>query len=84
MRSFNVSLVSSGATSWLFIEFLFLHFHIAHIVIVIRMHSLSESLLWSSSKVKAAAPLIKPNDTSGQFLIDVLYHVFLAVAHARS
>ena len=43
MSSFSVLLASPGATSWLFIEFLFLDFHIAHIVIDIRIRSLSES-----------------------------------------
>ncbi len=39
-----------SALGRLFIAFLFLDFHIAHIVIEIRMCSLSESLLRSSSK----------------------------------
>ena len=45
VRSFSVSFVSIAATSWSLTEFLFLDFHIAHIVIVIRMRILSEALL---------------------------------------
>ena len=45
MRSFSICFVSFGETSWLFIAFLFLDFHMAHVIIEIRMRSLSESLL---------------------------------------
>ena len=49
-RSFNTCLVSFE-----FIEFLIFDFHIAHIVIEIRMRSLSECLLWSFSKAPQAS-----------------------------
>ena len=68
MSSFSVLVASPGATSWLFIVFLFLDYHIAHIVIDIRIRSLSESFVWSSSNVIAAVPLISPIDMSGQGL----------------
>jgi hypothetical protein len=49
----STAFVSSVAVSWLFIVFLFLDFHMAHIVIEIRMRSLSESLLRLFSKESA-------------------------------
>jgi len=45
IRSFSISLVSFGETFWLLIAFLFLDFHMAHVVIKIRMRNLSESRL---------------------------------------
>ena len=74
--SFNTSHIALGVTSWLFIVFLFLEFHIAHVVIEIRMRNLLESLLWSSSNEKVAAPLIWPSDTPGQFLVVAFCHEF--------
>jgi len=59
-RSFNTCLVSFE-----FIEFLIFDFHI---VIEIRMRSLSECLLWSVSKEQSRC-------TSGQFLGVVLRHI---------
>jgi len=53
VSSFSVSLVSFGVTSWLRIAFLFLDFHIAHIVMAIRVRNLSESLLKSFSNASA-------------------------------
>ena len=82
MSSFSVLLVSPGATSWLFIVFLFLDFHIAHIVIDIRIRSLSESFVWSLSNVITAAPLIRPIDMSGQGLSVDFSQMILAVSHA--
>ena len=49
MKSFKVSFVSITVTSWSFIEFLFLTFHIAHIIMVIKMRILSESFKLCSS-----------------------------------
>ena len=49
MRSFKVLFVSIVVTSWPFIESLFLNFHIAHIVRVIKMRILSESFTLCSS-----------------------------------
>ena len=45
IKSFSTSFVSFGETFWLFIAFLFLDFHMAHVVMRTRMRSLSESLL---------------------------------------
>ena len=82
MSSLSVLLASPGATSWLFIVFLFLDFHIAHIVIDITIRSLSESFVWLFLNVIAAAPLISPINMSGQGLSVDFSQMFLAVSHA--
>ena len=56
----------------------------AHIVIDIRIRSLSESLLWSFSKDMAAEPLISPSDMFGPGLLVDLSHILFAVAQAAS
>ena len=43
----------------------------------IRIRDLSEVLLWSLSNKREAAPLIRPIEISGQFLVVVLCHVLL-------
>jgi hypothetical protein len=75
--------VSSAAMSWLFIVFLFLDFHMAHIIIEIIMCSLLESLLRLFSKESATVPLIKPVVMFGHSLDIVLPQIFLAVFHAN-
>ena len=54
----------------------------AHIVIEITICSLSESLLTSSSNVRAAAPLISTSVMAGQFLLVDLRHIFSDSLHA--
>jgi len=83
ISSFKVSLVSLGTASRSSIVFLFLNFHIAHIVIEIRIRSLSESLLELSSNVKAVAPLIRPIVTSGHALMVVFCQMSFTVSQAR-
>jgi len=82
ISSFKVSLVSLGAASRSRIVFLFLDFHIAHIVIEIRIRSLSESLLESSLNVKAVAPLIRPIVTSRHALVVVFCQMSFVVSQA--
>ena len=84
MLFLRVSAVSFGDISWSLIELLFLDFHMAHTVSVIRMCSLSESLFGSFSNPKAGIPLISPRDVFGQFLVVVFHHIFLAVSHVIS
>src|SRR5258708_16044632 len=56
----------------------------AHIVIEIRIRSLSESLLWSFSKDIAATPVIRPREMLGQALVVVFLHMVIAVSHAAA
>jgi len=57
--SFSVPLVSLGVTTWSCSVFLFLDFHMDHIVIETKIRSLSESLVRSSLKDRAAMPLVQ-------------------------
>lgn len=66
------------------IELLIFDFHIAHMVIEIRTHNLSESLLKSPLKVRAADPLIGPRVMGSQSLLVDLYHIFSVVSHASA
>jgi len=68
ISSLSVPVVSLGVTSRLFIEFSFLDFHIDHTVIDIRIRSLSESLVKSSLKDNAEAPLTRPVVIAGHCL----------------
>ena len=81
MSSFSVLVPSPGATSWLFIVILFLDFHIAHAVIEIRKHSLSESFMWSFLNVTVGA-LINPINMSGHSLSVDPYLHFVVIRYS--
>jgi len=82
ISSLCVPIVSLGVTSRLFIEFPFLVFHIDHTVIDIRIRSLSESLVKSSLKDNAVAPLTRPVAIAGHCLSVVFLQMCFAVSHA--
>ena len=70
ISSISVSLVSLGVMSWSRRVLLFLDFHMDHIVIEIRVHSLSAPLLQSFLNDSAGDPLPSQvleggEDTSG-------------------
>jgi len=83
MRSFRTSFVSVGNTPRLPIEFLFLVFQIAHVVIAIRIRSLSESVEKSFSNDIELEPLMSPREMFGQGLSVVLFHMRFVVSHAQ-
>ena len=82
MSSFSVCVVSCADTSWSLIDILILDFHIAHVVIEIRIRILSESLFTSFLNVRAADPLIRPRVMGGHSLSVVLRQIFWDVSHA--
>jgi len=82
ISSLSVPVVLLGVTSRLFIEFSFLDFHIDHIVTDIRIRSLSESLVKSSLKDNALAPLTMPVVIAGHCLSVAFLQMYFAVSHA--
>lgn len=76
-------------TGMFWIAYLFLIFHIAHNVIVMKIRNLSESIVrkglpFSSVKVSAPIPRRRPIESPGHLLLVVWYHRFLVVFQACS